>query len=292
MAKENKIKDLTDVLVDGEGKRQADILEADLKAGLVALESGYYKQAWDHFYGLYAMTFAESKLDKHEESEFFYIKGEAAYGLCKVMQEVSPKDDLIQEIMTTDPDLVRKAKTKSISPDFARKFVGRKYLKYAADDCGNYGAMIEYAQNCVASGHSKSFVFDYNDRDAQIGVQWANRILLSGSRIHKAHAYMIHAKYHFARFTREKNKEEAQAFCENVMAGMAQDESNEYVKYFYAHICSNPNFQTFEGGKHFNPKRGYELFAEVMEIATDPDIASSARNIKTMLETKYPQKIK
>ena len=226
MAKE--IKELTNIMIEEqEFDSQSDRWKAEIDAAYIALENQCYKQAWDHFYKVHSLTFSESKLAKEREHDFYYFKGEASHGLCKVVQEIPNDDEFVKYLIETDRDLIRKSKSKNVSGRYARSFIGRKYLKYAADDCGYYPAMIEYALNCVGSGHKKSFVFEYNDRDAQVGLQWANRILLSSFKEHKAHGYAIYAKYYFARYSASKSQDDLLKFCDNVMSAIENDNSKK-----------------------------------------------------------------
>lgn len=277
-----KIKELTELMIEG---AENDKLFAELKAGYLALDNECYSQAWEHFYNLYSY-------DNKSDSSMREYKGRGAYGLCRVMQECPNEDELVTQLMETDADLIRRSKTKVVSRDYARKYIGRKYLVFAADQCEYESAIMEYALNCVGHGRKKSFVFDYNDRDAQVGLHWANRLLASKDAECKAIGHIVHAKYHFGLFTRAKSKEECRLFCENVIA--ARDlvgEDNEYVQYFLAHVCANPNFKDYQDGEYYDPKKGYQLFKRVVETAEDPDLVYSANNIKAMLETKYPSKI-
>lgn len=280
-----KIKELTDVLLDEKFENVKDKWRAELDAANLALSNECYEQAWEHFYKLY-------ELKDSSIPNLMYYKGEGAYGLCRIMQEIPDTHEMVNNFMETDPDLVRKNKVRYVSNDYARKYIGRKYLLYAADDCGFYPAMSEYALNCVGKGPKKSFVFDYNDRDAQTGYQWGTRLINSHEKTYRAVGYMVHAIYHFARYRKSKDLEEGRLFCDDVIS--ARDlvgDKNQYVVYFYAHMCADPKFQFYDGGKHYDVQKGYDLFCKVLEIATDPDLIASATNIKSTLETKYSKKI-
>lgn len=282
----NKIKELTDVLMDEfDENDHITFLTKEMDAGDLALANGYYEQAWDHYSKLYAYKGTTSEKTN-------YVRSNGARRLCKLMQEIPTSHEFVSHLIKTDPDLVRRSRTKNISNDFARKFIGRKYLVIAADDYNDVDAIVEYALNCVGKGHAKSFVFEYNDRDAQIGLQWANRLVNHHIDQYRAYGYMVRAIYHFARYTKTKSSEEATLFCDNVLEAKREyGLKNEYTLYFYAHMCANPNFQHYNGGKHYNPKEGYKLYCQVVDTAQDPDLVASARNIKNMLETKYPSKI-
>jgi hypothetical protein len=280
-----KIKELTTLFVESGN------LDDEMKAANLALKNQAYSQAWEHFYNLYSLT--DSKIPS-----FNYYRGHGAYGLCKVMQECPNEDELVTHLMQTDPELVRKGKLRTITPKFAREYIGRKYLVFAADTCALFPAIVEYALNCVGCGHAKSFVYKYNDIDAQIGLQWAKQLIeVSKDPTHQSIGHIVYAKYHFARYTQYKYPEEIRLFCERVLTalnlvGEKYLDRHEYVMYFYAHVCANGNFKDFEQGKYYDTKKGYQLFCKVVETAKDPDLVVSANNIKTMLETKYPSKIR
>jgi len=252
-------------------------------------EEGDYRQSWDYYNEIYTLKYPGSAISTEE---YYKFKGEAAYGMCKIMQMIPFNDELIDYLMEHDKELKMKSKMKNIKGETAKKIVGRRCLKYAADDCGYIPAIIEYALNCVGHGHKKSFVFEYNDQDAQVGLQWANKLINQGEPHPKSIGYSVYAKYHFARYTKTKSLEDARLFCENVLNAKNCDEDDQYVLYFYAHMCTNPNFQKYENGKYADTKKGYELFGRVIEIADDPDLIYSAKKIKVTLETKYPDKIK
>ncbi len=280
-----KIKELTDALLDREYEDKYEQYETEKSAADLALENECYEQAWNHYYNLYS-------LKDHTIKGLSYYKGQGAHGLCKVMQQIPNDHEFVEKLIQTDPDLVRRAKERHISNEFARKFVGRKYLVYAADDCGYYPAMEEYALNCVGKGHKKSFVFEYNERDAQVGYQWGKRLVNAKDGHYQAVGYMVQAIYHFALYRKTKDIEEGAAFCDCVMkARELEGDDNEYALCFYAHMCADPKFKFYEDGRYYNPKKGYELFCRVVNEATDPDLIKSASNIKSLLETKYPTMI-
>ena len=99
------------------------------------LEEGRYEDAWNEFFELYSLK-KSKKISKE-------LCGEAAYGLCKVMKAIPVNHPFIKHFIDTDPELVKKSATRAVSNDYARKYIGRKYLVYAADDCNYYPAIEE-----------------------------------------------------------------------------------------------------------------------------------------------------
>lgn len=281
-----KIKELTDVMVDREYDNDIDAQHSELNAAYLALENNCYEQAWNHFYKTYSLKPSDPGYSSS-------IKGEAAHGLCKVMQEIPNNDEFLKKLMETDPTLVRKAARKVVTPDDARRTLGRKYLVYAADDCGYYPAMVEYALNCVGKGPDKSFVFPYDEDNARIGLHWANRLLNSDMPQYKSIGYVVHAIYHLASYRTNKQHADKVGFCDNALnAWNTVGERNEYATYFYAHLCCDPKFQFYEGGRYYDERKGYDLFCKVAQTGKDPDLVASAAKIKSTYETKYPHKIK
>lgn len=280
-----KIKGLTDVLLNRSYDNIDEKYINEIKGAYLALDNECYEQAWEHFYELYSVKNSDVTNPK-------YIRGQGAFGLCKVMQEIPDNHEFVKHLIETDADLVRKAKMRFVSSEYARKYIGRRYLVYSADDCGFYPAMVEYALNCVGKGPKKSFVFEFNDRDASVGYQWGIRLVNSDVSEYKAMGYMVQAITYFSKYLKTKEKEYGRDFCDKVLeAKKLVGEDNEYVSYFYAHICTDPKFAFYENGKHVDIKKGYQIFCRVIDEATDPDLIASSVNIKNALENKYPSKI-
>jgi len=249
-----------------------------------ALEERRYEDSWNEFFELYSLK--KSKVISKE------LCGEAAYGLCRVMKAIPINHQFIKQFIETDKELVKKSKTRAVSNDYARKYIGRKYLVYAADDCNYYPAIEEYALNCVGKGPKNSFVFEYNDQDAEVGLHWALKLLNSPDLNHQTVGYMVRAIYYFGRYRKTKSYLDADAFCDNVIeAKKLTEDTNEYQVYYYGHVCADPNFKNYKDGKYYNPKVGYEYFLRAREIVADPDLVESANKIIVMLETKYPTMI-
>ena len=254
----------------------------ELDEGSKALVRGDFEEAWENFYAI----------SNSKDPALHSYKGEAMYGLFRVMQEIPLEHEFLQHLINIDTGLIKKSKTKQITKEYGRAFIARKYLRLSADDYNYYPAVVEYALNCVGSGGKNSFVFKYNDQDALVGLAWADILIRSNVDEIKGKGHIVHAKYHFARCLETKSPEEVRLFCENVIA--AKDllpDDDEYILYFYGMMCAQPMFKSFEQGTYYNPKKGYELFCKVIPIAQDPDIVESASKIKAMFETKYSSMI-
>lgn len=282
-----KIKELTSVMTAREDLPETMRYEEELNGARLALDNGCYEQAWQHYYNLYC-------IEPNKDLPLNNYRGKGALGLCKVLQSIPADHEIVTNLMETDPDLLRRKSQKTITNSFARRFVGRKYLFYAADECEYYPAMFEYALNCLGKGPKNSFIFEYNDRDAQTGVQWANKLIQSKDKKQRACGYIVKAIYYFARYTKNgKSPEEGKDFCNHVL--LAKDFNgleNEYTLYFYGHMITDPNFARFENGRHYNVRYGYELLNKYLEKGTDPDLIASAKRIIAALDTKYKSKLK
>lgn len=271
----NNIKNLTEVLCD-------DTFDTEISAGCVALENKAYTQAWNHFYKMY-----ESK--KISETQ----RGEASYYLHEVMKQIPNDDELIKKLMKSDPGLLKKAQSESISYEFARRYLGRKYLENSAQYEYEQG-MIEYGLSCVDCAAERGFPYKYNEENAETGVAWANKMLRmeakkSAAKVNKkmkCAAYIILAKYYFVQRTNEcaegkradQETTSVKEFGHNVLKAEAQGVDDAYVNFFSGHLYSNPVFKGFERGKHYDLEKGLELFEKAELFSDDPWIKASAKN--------------
>ena len=273
------VNNLTEILCDG-------TFDTEVKAGRVALENQAYEQAWNHFYKLYT----SNQITKTQ-------KGEASYYLYEVMKKTPVHDPLIGKLLRSDPGLIKKAQMETVSFDYARRYIGRKYLEDSAQYEYSQG-MIEYGLSCVDCADEGGFPYKFNEYNGTTGVEWAQKMLEiekrkgpgKADRKVKAAAYIILSKYYYVQRANECKTGTSitiensivRDFCENAFNAQAQGIKDEYICYFMAQVYSNPLFKCYEGGKHYNLAEAKELFEWVEENAHDPKLKESAKDFKNL----------
>lgn len=250
--------------------------------GELALENKKYEKAWNCFLDVFK--------DKKASKDY---RGKAGNLLCKVMKEIPLENELIDKLITTDSDLVKKSRFKTITNEYARVYLGRKYLRKAADDFGHLESLKEYTAYCFGHGEEKSFAYKYEDKDALVGLQWINRLMLASDDEAKAIGYAMKCKYHIVQYTKHKNPQDIIDFCDNaVKAYELVGDTNGYVTYYYAFLCADPSFQVYKEGEYYNPKKGYEMFVRTIELSDDPIVVADCKKRRQLFETKYSDMIK
>lgn len=253
-----------------------------LQEGRNCLLNDCYKDAWE----LFISVFNNKKASKEH-------RGEAGYWLCNVMKKTSVNDELINQLVFNDSDLVRKSRFKTITNEYARTFLGRKYLRKAADDYGHLESLKEYTMYCFGHGSERSFAYQYDNKDALVGLQWIKRLMLIEEDEAQAVGYAMKCKYHMVQYTKNKNPQDIIDFCDSAVKAMGLvGETNGYVTYYYAFVCSDPSFKDYDGGKYYNPKKGYEMFSKTIELLDDPIVLADCKKRKQWFESKFVDLIK
>lgn len=256
-----------------------DQLMAD---GKEALEDRKFEKAWTSF----LKVFDDKKASKK-------YRGEAGNLLCKVMKEIPLENELLDKLITTDTDLKKKSRIKVVTNDYARIFLGRKYLRKAADDFEHLASLKEYTAYCFGHGPERSFAYQYEDKDALVGLQWINKLMLVDDDEAQALGHAMKCKYHIVQYTKHKNPQDRVDFCDNaVKAYDLVGETNGYVTYYYAFVCADPSLKAYEEGKYHDPKRGYEMFVKTIELSDDPIVVADCKKRKQWFEDKFADIIK
>ena len=270
---EKKIKNLTELISDG-------TVSNEINSGKIAIANKAYEQAWKHLYKAYTTSNATYKQ-----------KGEAAYFLYTIMRDVSSDDQIIREIADTDNDLKIIGKNKTLTNDYIRRYIGRKYLKESAENGYDKGLM-EYGLSCVDCGEPGSFTYEYNDKNAEAGLAWADKMLSSSNKYVQHAGYIIYAKYYFVKGLKENSSVYVKGFGDNILKAKNLLPANQYTQYFLGHLYSNPKFNSYNNGTYSNIRTGYDYFVKASKFSTDPAIVKSAEEIKHMMETKFPSIIR
>lgn len=256
--------------------------ELKLKEGKESLLNEYYEEAWESF----VSVFNNKKASKE-------YRGEAGYWLCEVMKKIPVNDKFISELICKDTDLIRKSKLKTVTNEYARTFLGRKYLRKAADDYGHLESLKNYTMYCFGHGSERSFAYQYDNKDALVGLQWIKRLMLIEEDEAQALGYAMKCKYHIVQYTKNKNPQDIIDFCDNAIKAIELvGETNGYVTYYYAFVCSDPSFKEYNEGEYYNPKKGYEMFVKTIELLDDPIVIADCKKRKQWFESKFPDLIK
>jgi len=282
MAKENKINNLTDVMTRGKEYR-SDFYKfmANMKVANVARANGCYSQAWEHYYNIYLLKYNDGHFT---DKDFEQLKGEAAYKLCKILQNVSSDDSIVRTLAAMDRELMEISRKNDcyIDGDDARTIIGRRFLYEAANYNYTY-AKYEYALNCLGYGTKKSFVYDRNDETSKVAVEWAENMLDSNRKLEKLCGEIIYGLYNYHEY--KKSREyygDGQRFCESVMRVKKYNSKDAYSAFLYAIMISDPDL------KCFDPKLAYQYFGEIMEATSDETLYTVSNSKRKMLKYKYP----
>ena len=267
------MKDNIDELIDN------GTLESEMSSALEAYESEDYEIAWEYYLKVY-----NSKKASREQ------KAESSYMLCEIMKVISIDSQLISDLMNNDIGLKKVALTKPVTPEYTRKYIGRKYLKTSADYDYIKG-LVEYGLSCVDCGPKKNFNYEYNDENAEVALAWADKMIRYDNIEVKQAAYIIYAKYYFVKCKSDNTDFYVNLYGDNVLNAKELNEEDQYVNYFLGHLYANPKFKKYKDEEYYNPKEGYEYFQKVVDVADDPLLLQSAKEIIHMLETKYPTMI-
>ena len=154
-------------------------------------------------------------------------------------------------------------------------------------ECDYHTALKEYAFLCVNCGPEGSFRYEYSNENAQVGLAWAKKLLKFDDITLNHAAHIIYAKYYYAKCIDDNSYSNVHNFGDHIIAAKDLMPADTYTYYFLAHLYANPVFGSYQNGKYFDVKKGYDYFGRVVMFANDPVIINSAKGIRKMLETKY-----
>lgn len=266
-------------------EEQLQEFNAELENGQDALNNGNFIEAWDHLYKAYTLKheFFKSKRvsQKNVDDEDF---AKTCYLLAQVIKEVDSKDELIDKLTKEDEELI-KNKYKGAK---ARRFIGRKYLKLAADK--DYSpAIIEYALNCIGYAPQGKLDYEYNQNNLETALYWANSVMKKHKNQYvSAIGYCIHAIYCLDEYKNNKDETALQKFADYILEAnnIYNGEFDQYITYYLGYLYSFPKLENYEKGKYFNYKEGLKMFEQVIEKGSDSYIIRNAKKLKEAIE-KY-----
>lgn len=284
----NRINDLTYVMGDNSSS-------GELTCGKVALENKAYGQAWEHLMNAYNLKIKEYKSKRVGIKDVEDIElGEIAYCMARVIGEnKNSNSQLIQNIISEDKDVSRSGYTG----EKARKYVGRKYLKFAADNGYPY-AIIDYVYNCMGYNPGKyNFNFEFREENSKIALYWVENVMQrSKNKEVRAQGYCIAAIYYWDSYKETQDTNLIGSFIDNITKSRKEYDwedypsRKEYVLYTEGCLYLSPEVRKRAEGKYFDPQKSYELFTEIVNIDdydVDDNILKNAKENKEKLETKF-----
>lgn len=280
-----KIKFLTELMEDGTHN-------SEIKMGMIALKSGAYEQAFNHFYKAY-----KTKGTTEED------KGKACYFIYCIMAKAPDDHDFILNLKNVDSDLARMMEKKEVGKDYPRRYIGRKYLEKSAQYGFGLG-LIDYSLICVGYG-----AFPYKDemKNVYAGLDWADIMKDNVDSKVRAISYIIYAKYHYMKRVAEYKEEQqrlgeqnkkvdlsketylVKEFGKKVLKASQEDPTNQYVKYYLAVLYANVLFSGYDDKKYYDPQKGYNIICELMEECDDARLGAEIKDFKNVIEKHYPK---
>jgi len=268
-----KVKYLTDIIADG-------TIESEIRCGVIAVDNEMYEQAWSHFYKVYKSN--EANTDQ---------KGEASYLIYDMMKKISIDHPFLEKLIEIDPGLRKMSSTKTLTNEYVRKYIGRKYLKNSAE-CDYDDGLVEYGLSCVDCGESGSFRYECNDANLEAGLAWGKKMYIYDSDKVRHAANIIIAKYYFVKCINSNLSSYIEKYGDSALNAQDIYPDDQYTNYFMGHLHLNPKFKSYYNGLYYDPKKGYECFKKVVSIGKDPALVESAKSVLNMVENKFSSIIK
>lgn len=259
----------------------------EMEEGQEALDSKKYIDAWDHFFTAFSLkkTFFKSKrVSEKNIDDQEYAK--SCYFLAQVIKEVKSTNELIDKLTKEDDDLIKNHYTGAK----ARRFIGRKYLKLAADR--DYpAAIVEYALNCAGYAPQGKLDFEYNRNNLDTALYWANSVMKKHKNNYvSAMGYCIHAIYCLDQYRESSNIDFLNDFAKNILEAnnINNNQFDQYITYYLGYLYSYPKLEDYEGGIYFDYDKGHQAFEEVVNKGSDEYLIRNARKLKEGIELKRP----
>jgi len=202
------------------------------------------------------------------------------------MKKINGKDPLILKLMKEDEGL----KVNKYKGAKARKFIGRKYLKLAADK--DYPlAIIEYALNCIGYAPKGKLDYEYNEDNLDTALYWANNVMKKHrNKDVSAMGYCIDAIYCLDKYKIDKDESMLEKFAENILEAnkINEEKFQQYITYYLGYLYSYPKLENYENGKYFDYEKGLNAFDEVISKGDDSYLIRAAKKLKEGIE-KYKE---
>lgn len=259
-----------------------DEFDESLANGKNNYEKKRYTAAWQDFYNAYKLKknyFKSKRVTEKNINDKDYAL--VCYYLAQVLKNIQD-DELLDTIVENDEDTIK----NGYKGEKARKFLGRKYLKLAADK-DNDDAIVEYALNCMGYAPQGKLDFSYNKDNQEIALYWAKNIMKSSKNIYVASmGYCIHAIYCLDRYKETNDEKYLNDFASNILIAKDKnnDQFNEYIYFYLGYLYSFPKLKDYEDGRYFDYQKGYDMFSEVYDKADDYYLIRNARSLKEKLK--------
>lgn len=255
----------------------------EMKIGEEALYNKDYISAWEHFYKAYNLKkefYKSKRVSTKNVNDEDYAK--SCYFLAQIIKEIGNRDELIEKLRNEDEDLI----TNKYKGSKARKFIGRKYLKLAADK-DYHPAIVEYALNCIGYAPQGRLDFEYNDNNLETALYWANTIMKKHKNKYvSAMGHCIDAIYCLDEYKKTQDEKELNKFADSILEAnkINGDSFDQYIAYHLGFLYAFPKLENYKGGKYYDYSKGLNLFEEVIEKGSDEYIIRAAKKLKEALE--------
>lgn len=266
-------------------EEQLQEFNAELENGQDALNDKNFIEAWDHLYKAYTLKnefFKRKRVNQKNIDDEDFAK--TCYLLAQVIKETTSKDELIEKLTREDEELIAN-KYKGAK---ARRFIGRKYLKLAADK--DYSpAIVEYSLNCIGYAPQGKLDYEYNQNNLETALYWANSVMKKHKNTYvSAMGYCIHAIYCLDQYKNNKDEEALQKFGDYILQADASNEGkfDQYIAYHLGYLYSFPKLENYESGKYFSYAKGIDMFEQVIKKGSDSYLIRNAKKLKEAVE-KY-----
>lgn len=257
----------------------------EMENGEDALHNKDYMSAWNHFYKAYNLKkdfYKSKRVSPKNVNDEDYAK--SCYFLAQIIKEIGNKDELIERLRNEDEDLI----ANKYKGSKARKFIGRKYLKLAADK-DYHPAIVEYALNCIGYAPQGKLDFEYNESNLETALYWANTVMKKHKNKYvSAMGYCIDAIYCLDEYKKTKDEGNLNKFADSILEANKINNENfdQYITYHLGYLYSFPKLESYKDGKYFNYSNGIRAFEEVIEKGSDEYLIRNAKKLKEGLE-KY-----
>lgn len=256
--------------------------------GQIALDNKRYEEAWDNLYSAYKMKkdfFKSKRVSIKNIDDEDYAK--TCYFLAQIMKEIKATNSLIDKVKKEDEDLLK----NHYSGAKARKFLGRKYLKLAADK--DYpAAIVEYALNCIGYAPHGKLDFEYNKENLETALYWANNVMKKHrNKYVSAMGFCIHAIYCLDEYKETKDSTHLLEFAKNILEAQKINDYNfeQYITYYLGYLYSFPKMEEYNDGEYYDANKGYKAFSDVINLGSDDYLIRNAKKLKEGIEKAYPE---
>lgn len=277
------VKDLTKNFSDGTAS-------GELKMGIIAMDNKCYEQAWKHF----------SNAAKNGNLE--RTRGHACYLMYYLMKQVDDNHNLIEQLKKSETDLAKIINEKEVGREYARRYIGRKYLEKSAQYRFDTG-LICYSLMCAGYGE---FAYKQEYKNLLAALDWADVMIKYPDPKVQSVGHCIYAQYYFLKRNEEykdcvkRYAERGEKYKPSTESLLVKDfgdsatkaidlcPTNEFAQFYMCLLRSNVIVSGYENGKYYNPKVGYEGLKKNVKDGFDEKLREEIKDYIKVLEKHFP----